>query len=120
MRIAALIIGIFGAGAGFIGALIALLIGGIGSAIGDSEAVSIGKFGVGALGLSIVALAGAALAIAKPKFSAFLMSVSAIVGLILISFGWVVATVLLLIAAILAFIGRNEGRRQGGNPSTSP
>ena len=108
MSIAALIIGIFGAVAGFVGALLGLLVGGIGSAFGAEGAATIGYLSLCALGVSIIALVGAALALAKPRFSAFLMASSAIVGLVLIGAAFVVATVLLLIAALLAFLGRNS------------
>ena len=68
------------------------------------------------MAMSIIGLVGAALAMGKPRFAALLMAVSAIVGLVLISFGYILATVLLLIAAVLAFLGRKEGRNRTANP----
>ena len=108
MKIAALIIGIFGAIAGFVGALLGMLLGGLGSAFGAEGAATVGYLSLGGLGVSIVALVGAALVLAKPRFSALVMAGSAIVGLVLISAAFVVATVLLLIAALLAFLGRDS------------
>ena len=106
MRIAALIVGIFGAMAGFVGAIVALAVGGIGAAFG--EGTDVAWLGFGALVMSVGGLVGAALSIAKPRIAAVLMVVSAVFGLIFISFGYVLATVLLLVAALLAFLGRER------------
>ena len=57
---------------------------------------------------SVVGLVGGAIAIAQPKAAAILMLVAAIVGVISISAAFVPATILLLIAALLAFLGRNK------------
>lgn len=108
MRIAALIIGIFGAIAGFIGAILAIVFGGIGAGLGAEEGGQIAAFGFIALLISIIALVGAALAIAKPKISAATMAGCAVVGVILISAAYALATILLLIAALLAFLGRHS------------
>ena len=115
MKIAALIIGIFGAMAGFIGSIVAIVAGGIGTGLGVDEGEQIAAFGFIALLISIIALVGAALAIAKPRLSAAMMGVSAVVGVILISFGYIIATVLLLIAALLAFLGRRSGTDSSSN-----
>ena len=108
MRIGAMIIGIFGAAAGFIGAIVVLAIGGIGVGLGAEGGGQVVGAGVGALLMSLVGLVGATLAIAKPRLAAALMAVSAIVGLVLIFVGYILATVLLLIAALLAFLGRHS------------
>ena len=119
MRIASLIIGIFGAIAGFIGALLAMLVGGIGVALDESEGNQIVVLGMVALLMSIVGLVGAALAMAKPRAAAMLMALSAIVGIVVIFLAYIVAMVLLLIAAALAFLGRNE-KRGGGHAAGTP
>lgn len=108
MRIAALIIGIFGSVAGFIGAIFALFVGGIGGALGAEGAGQVAGLGVGALIASVAALVGAALAMAKPRTSAVIMGLSAIAGLIFISWAFVLGTVLLLLATLFAFLGRNQ------------
>lgn len=108
MRIAALIIGIFGSVAGFIGAIFALFVGGIGSAFGAEGAGEIAGLGFGALIASIAALVGAALAMAKPRTSAVIMGVSAIAGLIFVFMAFVIGTILLLLATLFAFLGRNQ------------
>ena len=108
MRIAALIIGIFGSVAGFFGAIFALFVGGIGSAFGAEGAGQVTGLGFGALIASVAALVGAALAIAKPRTSAAMMGVSAIAGMIFVSYAFVLGTILLLLATLFAFLGRNQ------------
>lgn len=113
MKIAALIIGIFGSIAGFMGALFALAVGGLGQAFGAEGAGEVTGLGFAAISASIVALVGAALAIAKPRLSAGLMTVSAIAGLIFVSWAFVLGTILLLLAALMAFLGRNADSQTG-------
>ena len=110
MRIAALIVGIIGSIAAFAGALFALFFGAVGTAIDAEGGAEVTGLGFGALLMSIVALVGAALAMGKPRLAAALMAISAVAGLILVSFAYVLGTVLLLIAALLAFLARNEKR----------
>ena len=107
MKVAGLIVGIFGSVAGFIGAIFALLfLGGIGAAFGAGSEVA--WLGFAALIVSIVALVAAALAIAKPRFAAAVMLVSGIAGFICISAFWIPAGLLLGIGALLAFLGRKS------------
>lgn len=106
MKLAALIVGIFGSMAGFIGAIFGLIVGGIDAAIGGGSQIAWLSFG--AMGMSVVGLVGAALAIAKPRIAVGLMVVSAVLGTIFISLFYVPAAVMLVIAALLAFLGRKS------------
>lgn len=106
MTVAALIIGIFGSMAGFIGGILALFLGGVGAAFGAEDAGTVVGGSVAAIGLSILGLVGAALSIAKPRTAATLMIISAIGGLIAIFVAYILATILLVIAALFAFLGR--------------
>jgi hypothetical protein len=58
--------------------------------------------------MSVLGLVGAALSIATPRLAALLMLISAVVGLIAISVGYIMATILWGIAALLAFLGRER------------
>ena len=69
MRVAALIIGIIGSAAGFVAAVIALFIGGVGVALEADGASKITSLAFGAIGASIVGLVGGALSIAKPEYT---------------------------------------------------
>ena len=105
MKIAALIIGIFGSMSGFIAAIIVIVAGGVFEAVGVGGAEIAGP-GLWGMGMSVVGLVGAALALAKPRIAAGLMVVSAVGGAIAISLFYGPAAVMLLIAALLAFLGR--------------
>ena len=109
MKVAALLCGI-------IGGLIQLVIAGVGLGFG-LVAASIGvDSGIAgnslvAMIMAIVGIVGGALALAKPLPAAILMAVAAVVGLILISVGFAIGGVLLLIGAVLAFIPWYQERR---------
>ena len=64
-----------------------------------------GRGGLGVL-ISILAMVGAAFAMAKPKFAASLLLVAGIAGLFAIGGFYLIAGPLLLVAALLAFLGR--------------
>ena len=113
MRTAGLIVGILGSFAGFIGAVIALLLGGVGLALGADKAESVTAWAFVALGASIMGLVGAALSMAKPRAAAGLMLASAIVGTVAVEVAYLLAAVLLLIGAILAFLGRGRASVSG-------
>jgi hypothetical protein len=111
MRIAALIVGLFGGLAGCIGSLLAYMFGVFLVAAeteGPLEAGEIAILGPGALAISILGLVGAMLSTTKPRLAALLMLISAIAGLIVIFIGYIMATILLGIAALLAFLGRER------------
>lgn len=108
MRVAAMVIGILGAIAAFMGACTVTVGGGIADAFGAEEGAEIA--GRGAIGwvASIVALVGAAMALSKPRVAAILLAVGAIVGLIVNGVFFIPGAVLLGVATLLAFFGRNE------------
>jgi hypothetical protein len=118
MRIAALVLGVLGAIGGFIGALIAFFFAGVvevvdeisGAEKGVGEEIAI--LGLVAFAASVGGLVGGSIAIAKPKVAAVLMLVAAIVGVLSISVAFVPAAILLLIAALLAFLGRAEKKTE--------
>lgn len=108
MKIAALILGILGGIAGIVGSIIAMMIGGIGSALGGEGAKTVTSLGWVALLISIVAIVGGALAIAKPKIAGIIMLLMGIGGIIAVSIGYVVAGPLLIIGGILALVGSRK------------
>lgn len=109
MRIAALALGVLGAAAGFIAAVYVVFIGGFGASIGAEGGERIFAQGLGAVGASAAGLVGAVLAMPKPKASAIIMGVSAIAGVIFVAAAFVPGTILLLLAALFAFLGRKRG-----------
>ena len=112
MRVAALVLGILGGLAGLIGGACALAVGGIGEAFGAEGAEEIIGLGWLAFVAGIGGLIGAGMAMTKPKIAAALMAIAGIVGLIAVSLAYVFATALFGIAALLAFLGRNEKKSE--------
>ncbi len=109
MRTGALVLGILGGIFGILSAVAALFIGGLGGAFEAEGSETIVGLGWSALFFCFLGLLGAALALAKPRAAAAIMLVAAIGITISISLFAVIAAPLLLIAAILAFLGRQKG-----------
>lgn len=118
MRIVSIIVGILGSGALFVAGILALILGAAGSGLGSladdaqiiEEAGMIGARGVFAILISIIALVGACLSLAKPKVAAIIMLIAALSGLIAVGWAAILGGILLIIGAIFAFLGRKEGR----------
>lgn len=108
MKIAALILGILGGIAGIVGSIMAMMIGGIGSALNSEGSGTVTSLGWVALLFSIVAIVGGALALAKPKVAGIMMLLMGIGGIIAVSIGYVVAGPLLIIGGILALVGSRK------------
>ncbi len=112
MRIAALVIGIIGGVIGLLAATTAGLIGGAAGALSTdtqttAQATEIaGRGGLGVL-LSILAMVGAAFAMAKPRFAAVVLALTGFGGLLAVGGFYLLAGPLLLVAALLAFLGRH-------------
>lgn len=109
MKIAALVIGVIGGVFGIIAAVLALTIGGIGTAVGAEGASMVTGLGWLALLFCVIGFLGAGLAMAKPVLGAVLLIVSAVGITISISYFAIASAPLFLIAGILAFFGRKAG-----------
>jgi predicted membrane metal-binding protein len=112
MRTGALVLGIIAGLAGLLSAVLALLVGGLGGAFDAEGAGTVVWLGWSALGFSLLGLVGAALSLAKPILAAVIMLVAAIAIAISISLFAIIATPLFLIAALLAFLGRNTRQEE--------
>ena len=112
MRTGALVLGLIGGLFGIISAVIALVVGGVGGAVVAEGAGTVVGLGWSALFFSLLGLVGAALSLAKPVIAAVLMAVAAIAIAISISLFAVIATPMLLIAALLAFLGRHTRQEE--------
>ena len=110
MRIAALITGLIGGTLGFLSGLVVLPFGGVGLALGGAGAGETAGLGFAAMGLALFGCVGAALALAKPRLSSVMLLVAGVGSIIAISYFAIVAAPLLLVAALLAFMGRNQPR----------
>lgn len=107
-RTAELVLGILGGIFGLGGAIIALSIGGIGGALGAEGAGLISGLGWLAIVASVIGIVGAALVNSKTRLAGGLMLLAAVLGLIAISFFYLIATILLGIAGILALVRKEK------------
>jgi hypothetical protein len=102
------VLGLIGGIIGFFGAIIALMIGGIGSALGGGKGASLlTSLGWMAILFAIVGIVGAALVKSKTKLGGWLMIISAIGGVISVSFAYALSFVLLIIAGLMAVIKKD-------------
>jgi len=102
------VLGLLGGIFGFIAAIIALAVGGIGKALGASGASTISGLGAGAILFAILGIVGAAMVKSKARLGGIFMLVSAIGGLICISFFYSLSFVLLLIAGLMGLIKKDR------------
>jgi hypothetical protein len=107
-RTAELVLGIIGGIFGLLGAGAALFIGGLGSVFGAGGAEAIIGLGWLAIVASIIGLVGAGIVKGRARAGGALMIVSAILGLIAVSFAYLLATILLGIAGLLALFRKEK------------
>ena len=99
-------LGVLGGMAGILGTLFSLMLVGTKVALFKTESVLI--LGIFGLIFSISGLIGGLAAPQRPVPSGIAMIVSAIGGLIMVSWGYIISTPLLLIAGFLALFGTKE------------
>ena len=102
------VLGLLGGIFGFFASVFALAVGGIGGAFGASGASAISFLGWFALLFSILAIVGCVVVRHKPKLGGTFLLVSAIGGLISISFFYLLSFVLLLIAGLMGLIRKEK------------
>jgi hypothetical protein len=104
MRLAALIIGLFGGVLGFIAAVIAASAGGLATAFGAHGGHTVLWLSVSAFLAAVLGVIGAALAMSKPKAAWILLIIAAVWSVISTSAFGAPAGFLMFVAAVLAFI----------------
>lgn len=104
------ILGLLGGIFGFIGAIMALFIGGVDAAFSSSGESSIIGLGWAAIFLSIIGIIGSVVVKGKPKFGGLLMLVSAIGGVISISLFYLLPCILLLIAGLMGVFRKDKNK----------
>jgi len=108
------VLGLIGGIFGFFGSFIAFAVGSLGKAFYVSNASTISTLGWFALLFSILGIVGSVVVKHKPKLGGILMLISAVGGLISISFFFIPAFVLLLIAGLMGLLRKdpkNESRK---------
>lgn len=104
MFVMGLIAGIFG----IIASLIAMFVGGLGSALSVSGSSSVTGLGIAALLLSILGIVGAALSKSKPKLAGWFMLVSGVGGFISISMFYILSGVLFVVAGFMGVLSKKK------------
>jgi len=90
------------------GAIFALVVGGIGSAFKASGAETVVGLGWAAIPISLVGIIGGAMAMAKPKIAGIIMLLSGIAGFIAISGGYLLGGPLLIVGGVLALVASRK------------
>lgn len=114
MRVASMVLGIIGAVAGLGGAIFVLFVGGVDAAFSASGTSTVVGLGVAAVLFSILGLAGSIFTLKKPKTAGILMLLAALGGLISISWYYVIAFPLLLLAGILSLVSQRKENTTSG------
>src|SRR5699024_490645 len=108
MRTASFVLGLVGGILGILAAILAMFIGGVGSAFESSDSDSSIGLGFSAILASVPGIVGAAFVRGRPKVSSLLMFIAGIWGIISISAFFVVSNILLIIAAIIGLFIKNN------------
>ncbi len=115
-RTAEFTLGLLGGIFGFFGAVLALALGTLGSAFGASSASTIIGLGWGAIIFSIIGIIGSVIVRGRAKQGGLLMIISALGGLICISFYYLLPFVLLIIGGLRG-VTKKRNRRTNKNES---
>lgn len=100
MKNLSVLLGIMAGIAGLFGAAFAYFVGGLSSAFGGGSGIAVA--GLIAVMLSVAGIVGAIMSRGKNRTGAYIMMIAGIDGLIAISFGYIIAGPLFIIAAALA------------------
>jgi hypothetical protein len=100
------ILGLLGGIFGFVPAVLALGIGSLAAGFGGS--INIAGLGLLAIVASIVGIIGAAVSGGNPKVGGGLMVISAVMGLIGVSFFYLLSAVLLFVGGIMSLIKKTK------------
>ncbi len=102
------VLGLIGGIFGFFGAIFALMVGGIGSVLGAEAGSTVVNLGWAGILFSILGIVGASLVKSKTKLGGWFMIISAIGGVVSISFAYALSFVLLIIAGLMAVIKKDN------------
>ncbi|KXZ18401.1 hypothetical protein AXI59_16375 [Bacillus nakamurai] len=102
------VLGLLGGIFGFIGAIMALIVGGLDASLNSSGTSEIIGLGWGAVFLSILGIVASVVVRKKPKLGGVLLLISGIGGLICISMFYLLPAVLLVIPGIMGLIRKDK------------
>lgn len=102
------VLGLIGGIFGFFGATIALFVGGIDAAISETGSSTLTGLGWAAFLFSALAIVGSVVVKSKAKLGGILLLVSAVGGLISISFFFLISAILIGIAGIMGLVRKDK------------
>ena len=102
------VLGLLGGIFGFFASIFALAVGGLGKAFNASGASTISYLGWFALLFSVLAIVGSVVVQHKPKLGGAFMLISAIGGIISISFFYALSFILLLIGGLMGIFKKDS------------
>ncbi|MEY8351473.1 DUF4064 domain-containing protein [Bacillus cereus] len=102
------VLGLIGGIFGIIGAILALMVGGLGAAFEAEGANSIIGLGWAAVGLSILGIVGSVVVKSKAKAGGIMMTIAAIGGIICIFVFYLLPGVLLLIGGLMGIFRKDK------------
>ncbi|MEF2293100.1 MULTISPECIES: DUF4064 domain-containing protein [Virgibacillus] len=108
MRTTEFVLGLIGGIFGFLGAILALFIGGVDAAFNETGSSDLTGLGWAAFLFSALAIVGAVVVKSKAKVGGVLLLISAIGGLISISLFYAISTILIGIAGLMALIKKDK------------
>ncbi|API91705.1 hypothetical protein J32TS6_40730 [Virgibacillus pantothenticus] len=108
MRTTEFVLGLIGGIFGFIGAILALFIGGVDAALNETGSSDVTGLGWAAFLFSALAIVGSVVVKSKAKVGGVLLLISAIGGLISISLFYAISAVLIGIAGLMALIKKDK------------
>lgn len=106
MRTAEFVLGLIGGIFGFIGAVMALFIGGVDAALSESGTSDVIGLGWAAFVFAALAIIGSVVVRSKPKAGGIFLVVSAVGGLISISLFYLIPAILIGIAGLMGLFKR--------------
>src|SRR5699024_6355322 len=105
------VLGLIGGIFGLFAAILALMVGGVDAAFSDSGTSDVTGLGWSAFIFSILAIVGSVVVRSKAKIGGVLLLVSAVGGLISISMFYLVSTVLIGIAGLMGVIRKDKSNK---------
>jgi hypothetical protein len=119
MRTAAMVLGITGGVFGILSGFLAMFIGGVGTAFGLDQSGMVFVLGMAAIVISVIGIIGGALAGRNPLAAAVLIGFAGVTGFLAISLFWILAGLMLLPGALLAWLSWLQSRGSTGDPVDS-
>jgi len=111
-RTAEFVLGLIGGIFGFIGAIMALFVGGVDAAFSDTGTSQVTSLGWSAFLFSILAIVGSVVIRSRSTLGGVFLVVAAIGGFISISMFYLVPGILILIAGIMGFVRKDPLKKK--------